>query len=120
MRCQKCGDKTEVLETQQSRKGTRRRRQCLNPHCQLRITTYELMPAEARQRSDAEFEDQLSRLRPGRGYDPEALAAALTVDRRKEEIKRAQRAARLLEEYDDEDFPDHLSEADARRELRGY
>lgn len=42
MKCTKCGTKTEVQGVADSKYGTRRRRVCLNPSCNLRFSTEEL------------------------------------------------------------------------------
>jgi transcriptional regulator NrdR family protein len=116
MRCVKCGEKTEVLETIGRGDFTRRRRRCLNPRCQHRFTTAEVAAERAREMAEGEA---LARLRKAKvtGFDAEAIAAALAVDRRKEQIRQRQRAQ---EQYDGEDdYPRRLSADDVRRIIRG-
>jgi transcriptional regulator NrdR family protein len=123
MRCPKCREKSEVLETE-TREGrpTRRRRRCLNPHCQHRFTTAEeALENMLRVTGEGDLVRELRRVggKPRKGYDPEALAAAICVDRRKQQIAREQR--QRVEQYDGEDGPPRrLNRFTMRRELQGY
>lgn len=118
MRCVKCGDKTEVLETINKGTKNRRRRRCLNPHCQFRFTTLEVGVDAIKAEAEHEALKRMRQMSPP-GYDAEAVAAALAVDRRREQIKRA--ARQRAERFEDEDTtPEHLDGAGLRRELHGY
>lgn len=118
MRCVRCGDKTEVLETVPKGTKNRRRRRCLNPHCMYRFTTVEVSVDAVKQEAESEALKRMKQLSPP-GYDAEAIAAALAVDRRKEEIRR--RSRQRVERFEGEDTtPDHLDGAGLRRELHGY
>lgn len=119
MRCVKCGDRTEVLETVPKGSKNRRRRRCLNPHCQYRFTTVEVGVDVIQQEAESEALKRMRKMAP-KGYDAEAIAAALAVDRRRDEIRRA--ARQRVERFEDEDnsLPDHLDDGGLRRELYGY
>ena len=120
MKCPKCKERTEVLETAQRHEApTRRRRRCLSPACQHRFTTAESSLDSVRQVAPGDLELELRKITgKRRGYDPEALAAAISVDRRKRQIALEQRR---LERYDDDDAPPHvLNKTTLRLELEGY
>ena len=113
----KCGGYTDVLETiQRGPLQTRRRRRCLT--CGHRFTTIETTVEAHRKSAGFDLVDELKRLSKGRrNFDAEAVAAAISVDRRKREIAERQRRER----YDDDDAtPRQLNRFAARRELRGY
>ena len=98
MRCPACKtDLTRVIRTEPGEDGTRRRRKCLDPQCGHRWTTFEsavvlaeeglsIVPGVSPRRATRA-------LVPGE-LDPEAIAAALAVDRRR---PRALDAERRLE-----------------------
>lgn len=123
MKCPRCREKSEVLETQ-ARDGlpTKRRRRCLNPHCRHRFVTVEApLGIIPQAESNGSLVEELRRVggnRSRKGYDPEALAAAIAVDRRKKVIEREQR--RRAEQLDDDAPPSRLSRVNMRRELQGY
>lgn len=125
MKCPKCKDRTDVLETRTTSVAIRRRRRCLNPHCEYRFTTTESAAAapvvpvadEAAVRARALVKELGSRR-----VDNEALEAALAVDMRRAEIARKQREERrrLRDVSFDDGFdpaPDHLDEESLKREL---
>lgn len=59
-----------------------------------------------------------SGLRDGRGYDREAIIAAMSTDRRRAQIAREAREARQNEDYEpDQRAPPRLSPEGLRREL---
>lgn len=117
MRCPKCHEKSEVLETLPEGQRTRRRRRCLSPNCLHRWVSVEVaQDAEPRAQIDQTDVERVLRGTRYRGVDTEALAAALAVDRRKEELKRRQREERERERYDRDDN----EPLDIHRELRGY
>lgn len=87
MKC-KCGGRTEVLETIQKPYGTRRRRRCVA--CTARFSTTELTNADIETHVEERVMQRMSS--SGNKVDPEAIAAALAVDRRKAEIKARQDA----------------------------
>lgn len=114
MICPKCKQRTEVLETaQRDQPITRRRRRCIA--CYHRFTTIETLVGHEKQSLDlVEAVRVLGRKR--KGFDAEAIAAAIAVDRRKAKIAREQRER----EYNEHAAPRHLSGAVLRRELKGY
>lgn len=115
MKCPKCKDKTEVLETSQRGERTHRRRRCLGPHCLHRFTTSEVNNSSALvsvAQSPAPVED-------------DALQAAMAVDQRRAAIARAQRADRRRDreawyETGFEPAPELRDESDVMREIKGY
>lgn len=121
MKCPKCKERTEVLETAQRPDApTRRRRRCLSPSCQHRFTTAESsLDSLVRHTGPGELELELKKITgKRRGYDPEALAAAISVDRRRKQMALEQRRR---ERYDDEDAPPRtLSRESLNRELGRY
>ena len=56
-----------------------------------------------------------------KAFDPEAIAAAIRVDRRKREIAEREKRKAMLDDdfiaYDDDDVPDHLDESQLREYL---
>ena len=124
MRCPRCGDKSEVLETIPLGVVNKRRRRCLNPHCQHRFQSQEVNAQAVVDVQDGELVKRLRRLhRKTARYDPEALAAAIAVDRRRDEIRARQRQERRDEQYDD-DFTDRaprsLDRDSLKREIDGF
>ena len=124
MKCPKCKDRTEVLETRPAATYIRRRRRCLNPHCLKRFTTTESRVAGLPVAGEAALRARaLAREFSSKVADPEALEAALTVDMRRAEIARQQRAQRRAERdtwYDDDGFdaaPTRLDRDALKREL---
>ena len=128
MKCPKCKDRTEVLETAQRGANTHRRRRCLGPHCLHRFTTTETSAPAASIPLPDEGEIRarlLTRELKGQGsgrYDREALAAAISVDRRRAQIRRAQRESERKERaawYDNgfEPAPLRLDRESLKREL---
>ena len=92
MICPKCKGRTEVLETvNRDKPVTRRRRRCTS--CTHRFTTHELQIEKlSRQPGDPmELALKVRRLMGRKRCDPEAIAAAIAVDRRKAKIAREQR-----------------------------
>lgn len=126
MRCPKCNDKTEVLQTFPGNDHTDRRRRCLSPKCGYRFTSHEQLPGErppVTPTSSDILETLSTRKRVlGSGFDPEAIAAAIAVDRRRAQIKRQQKKEARAPEWEDgfEPAPRRLDRASLRRELDGY
>ena len=129
MKCPKCKDRTEVLETAQRGTNTHRRRRCLAPACMHRFTTTETNNTSAAipERSEDEIRARLlSKEFKGTGkYDNEALAAAIAVDKRRAHIRRQQRERDRAERatwYDNgfEPAPSRLDHETLRRELGEY
>lgn len=129
MKCPKCKDSTEVLETRTIASGIRRRRRCINPHCEHRFTTTEA----ARHPSAEGADDAAIRARAlakefsSRVVDREALEAALATDMRRAAIKRAARARRRADSAiwldDDNGFdpaPVRLDREGLKREMGEY
>lgn len=116
MKCLACGERTEVLETIQRPAGTRRRRRCLV--CATRFTTTEIANENIADLAHRELERQMNELalmnKPSRTYDPEAVAAAIAVDRRKAIIAARQK---LEEDQEDDERPSRLSWRELKREL---
>ena len=114
MICPKCKETTEVLETtQRAAPVTRRRRRCLT--CTHRFTTIEVQIEAHRVAVGGDLAAAVRRV-TGRGFDAEAIAAAIAVDRRKAKIAREQR-------YRDEEehaAPRRLGGLALRRELKGF
>lgn len=125
MRCPKCKDKTEVLQTWPG-EVTKRRRRCLNPSCLHRFTTRESTGNTAP--ADITTESVMASLnlkkRRGSQFDVEAIAAAIAVDKRKAALRRAQREAERSEWSEGYDLvdpaPARLDRRGLRRELEGY
>lgn len=96
MRCPACKTTlTRVIRTEPGEGGTRRRRKCLDPECGHRWTTIEAsveqrVEIEARELSRIDIE-AVKRAAASPGFDPEALAAALAVDRRRARTADAER-----------------------------
>jgi transcriptional regulator NrdR family protein len=123
VRCPKCQHKTDVLETIPGAGRTRRRRRCLNDACGHRFTTLEARQEELKSEGEAMALRELRAVSGHRGaVDPEALAAALAMDRRKAEFRRQQQAERARAEAEgyDVDGDRALSPYEARRLIRGY
>lgn len=120
MKCPKCKNNTEVLETIQKAGQTKRRRRCLSPSCSFRFASYETPEGSSGSSAPASPLPQwLERVRDRPGVDKEALIAAYNVDQRRAQIAREQRRKAREEYYDyDEDAP--LSREEILRELRGY
>ena len=117
MKCPKCKAASEVLRTDIVPKGKRRARRCLGPHCGTRFTTTETVhDAFAPTNADA-TERMIGMLRDGRGYDKEAIEAALRTDARRAEIERGRREAAQDDEWDIDPAPRSLSVQDLNREL---
>lgn len=115
MKCLKCGEKTEVLETIQRPGGTRRRRRCKT--CEHRFTTTEVANEYVMELAQEQLQ-KASRRASGSKFDPEAIAAAIAVDRRKKEIAERQRRQAIEDDwmaYDD--APDHLEESQLKEYL---
>ncbi|HEY9428833.1 MAG TPA: hypothetical protein VIR34_16865 [Gemmatimonadaceae bacterium] len=131
MKCPKCSDRTEVLQTFPGKDRTTRRRRCLNPSCGKRFTSHELLPGESPRATpgSSDILETLSKRKrePGSGFDPEAIAAAIAVDRRRAQIERERkRLARIVGQSDYENdsgfdpAPVRLDRATLRKELEGY
>lgn len=125
MKCPKCNDKSEVLQTLQIKGSTDRRRRCMSPRCGYRFTTKEsdLGHIEKRQISPDKLLAKLKdkKRKPGSSFDPEAVEAALRVDARRAQIKREAKYRRI--EWDDDAFepaPTRLDHDSMRREIDGY
>lgn len=121
MKCPKCKNNTEVLETIQKAGQTKRRRRCLSPACLYRFASYETPEGTAPTTSSTEpsLPEWIERVRDRPGVDKEALAAAYRVDQRRAQIAREQKRKAREESYDyDEDAP--LTRDEIMRELRGY
>lgn len=117
MKCPKCKAESEVLRTEVVPKGKRRARRCLSPRCQTRFTTTETVhDAFAPSNPDA-TERMVACLKDGKGYDREAITAALRTDARRAEIERARRSEPADDGYDAELTPSRMSFADLKREL---
>jgi transcriptional regulator NrdR family protein len=119
VKCPKCRAESHVLRTDALAEGKRRQRQCLNPGCRLRFTTTETqtIATSVQMAIDSHTHDAMvASLKDGRGYDREALTAALNTDRRRAEIARAQRAAKSDDDYDSDLTPSRLTWP----ELRGW
>lgn len=128
MKCPKCGDRTEVLQTTQLSTSTARRRRCWNPGCLHRFVSREFFGATEpvmQVTSDEVIKSLTGKSRkPGSTFDPEAVAAAITVDRRRAQIKREQRA-KARSEYEEtglyvDEAPKRLDRYSLRNELEGY
>lgn len=119
-----------MLETRHNSSSVRRRRRCLNPHCEYRFTTTE-SSASASQVS--EVDEAAIRARAlkqefgSKRMDRDALMAALTTDMRRAQIARQQKAERRANRdiwVDNDDgfdrAPSELSEEALKRELGEY
>jgi transcriptional regulator NrdR family protein len=124
MRCDQCGGNTEVLETVQAGKYTRRRRQCL--HCGARFTTHEMPREELQKNAEDSVPAWLEKaVKRGKRLDQEAIMAAVRTDRRRAKIREEQLALARKERdaMRDAGFDDQADELDAemlRRELEGW
>jgi len=124
MRCPVCKDKSEVMNTYSQGEITVRRRRCLNPSCQKRFKTTEhsgpIMKKEITT-EDVMASLNLKKSRKTAGFDPEAVAAALAVDRRRAMIRDRERQRDRDTEWDDgfEPAPRRLNRGELRRELEG-
>jgi transcriptional regulator NrdR family protein len=127
MKCPKCKDRTEVLRTETNGDFNHRRRQCLNPQCSHRFTTREKMEGfEPKQITTEGVMQQfnLSKERKSKaGFDAEAVAAAIAVDRRRAQIRREQKQ-KTRAEWEDGRYvdkaPTRLDDQSLRKELDGY
>lgn len=113
MKCPRCHDRTEVLETRHREERTYRRRRCLSPHCQHRFTT-----------NEANVTSLPPKPLPA-PVENDALAAALAVDARRAAITREQRAQRRHDrstwyETGFDPAPTELTDETVLKEVRGY
>lgn len=127
MKCPKCGDRSEVLQTLQIKGGTNRRRKCLSPRCGKRFTTMESDAGhiEKRQISPDKILAKLKdkKRKPGSSFDPEAVAAAIRVDARRAQIKRQEKHKNGYYNWDDnylDAAPHSLDSQSMRKEIDGY
>lgn len=128
MKCPKCMDRAEVLETRPTSTHIRRRRRCLNPRCEHRFTTTETTECRNVPSTDeaAVRARALAREFGSRVVDREALEAALAVDMRRAEIARRQRRERKEARdawYEPDAFepaPLRLNRESLKRELGEY
>lgn len=117
MRCPKCRGGSRVLRTDALADGKRRSRQCVSPSCGIRFSTTERGSDGPEGPGAAHHGRMIAALRDGRGYDREALTAALNTDRRRAQIAREGRA--LSDDYDmGPDAPSRLSWAELRGMIR--
>jgi len=124
MKCDKCGGRTEVLETKQKGDRTLRRRQCL--HCGNRFTTREAMNDHALVSIEEALPGWLKKAaKRGKPLDTEAISAAYRTDSRRARIREEQRALDrkerdALREAGFDEQADALDRESLRRELEGY
>jgi transcriptional regulator NrdR family protein len=127
MKCPKCKDRTEVLQTIPSGEFNDRKRQCLNPSCGHRFKTKEKIEGYAPKQITTEGVMQslnLSKERKGKtGFDAEAVAAAIAVDRRRAQLRREQKQ-KARAEWEDGRYvdraPTRLNKQSLRKEIDGY
>lgn len=131
MNCPRCkGNQLEVLETRHTSSTVRRRRRCLNPHCEHRFTTTESTATATKvplMDETAVRARALAQEFGSKKMDREALLAALTTDMRRAQIARQQRAERRAQRdvwVDNDDgfdrAPDRLTDEALKRELGEY
>ncbi len=124
VKCQKCGGRTEVLETTQRNAKTNRRRQCL--HCGHRFTTREQPAEDAFVHAEQAIPEWLRRAARRRSrLDEEAIMAAVRTDRRREEIRQSRLALDrkerdALRDAGLDEQADEIDQDMLQRELRGY
>ena len=117
MKCPKCRANSEVTRTDIVPKGKQRTRRCLSPHCGLSFKTTEVVHDAYSPENRDSHERLIACLRDGRGYDREAIEAALRTDARRADIARAARDAGVDDGYDTDAAPSRLSHDQLRREL---
>lgn len=128
MRCPACKTTlTRVIRTEPGENGTRRRRKCLDPQCGHRWTTFEssvvVDDEEGPSSKPGTAPSRTTKLvlPSGIELDPEALAAALAVDRRRPRAAEVERELeRRARERDDAFFdppPARLSRESFAREV---
>lgn len=124
MKCEKCGGRTEVLETKQRDQRTLRRRQCLD--CGNRFTTREALNDQSFVSIEEALPGWLKKAaRKGKPMDVIAISAAIATDRRRARIREEQRALDrkerdALRDAGFDEQADALDRESLRRELEGY
>jgi transcriptional regulator NrdR family protein len=120
MKCPKCKNASEVLETIAKGDRTKRRRRCLNTGCGFRFVSFEAAEGDTGSVTEPVLPEWIERVRNRPGVDKEAIACAYRVDQRRRQIEREAKArARAEREFDyDEEAP--LSREELMREIRGY
>lgn len=117
IKCPKCKADSEVTRTTVVPKGKRRARRCLSPRCGTTFVTTETVHDAFSPNNKDATERMVACLKDGRGYDREAIEAALRTDARRAEIERARRAEPADDGYDAEYAPSRLSFNELKREL---
>lgn len=117
MLCPKCKSDSEVIRTEVVPKGKRRSRRCLSPHCGRRFVTTETVHDAFSPANKDSTERMVACLKDGKGYDREAITAALRTDARRAEIERARRSKHDDDGYDTEYAPSRLSFSELKRVL---
>lgn len=125
MKCPKCKDRTEVLQTRQRGSTISRRRRCLSPLCGVRVTTTEHIGRH----SFAPIEDEvairaraISRELSSSRMDKDVMAAIIATDIRRGKIARSSLESHRRESgtwYDSgfDPAPSHLDRDSLSREL---
>lgn len=131
MKCPKCKSASRCIRTEPGNGETRRRRECLSASCAFRWTTVESAASAERPVEMIPTKFDYARAKAASGErvprakaDPEAVAAAIAVDRRKREMRmqRAEehRRKRAEQDYEDDGFdrpPPKLTREQLMREI---
>jgi hypothetical protein len=100
------------------RAGKRRSRRCLDPACGYRFLTTESVELPGMEPLPDTPAVAPGSVAAGRGYDREAVIAAIATDRRRALIARQQREERSNKDYEpDQRAPERLDQYGLNREL---